>query len=423
MLHLAPLPPTQGIRSGDRSRLLALCLAALEAQLGALPACASMLSTTPQLRQLSETMLTLTSLAAAGAWLGYVPAQLLEAAGRQLAAVDAAVLQAAGLEAAAASVRQQAAAAGLVAGSSSSSLDASEEANDSGSDGTAIVWYCLDEKLQLYSSVLRLLTCSSIEQQQEAPAAVAPAAVLELPAGSATLAESEQAAGGEALASSDSSGGLARSQALLLLQRQQQQQAGSALASSVRGWRATAAGTRSESQLLSLAPAALQDMAVTAADAVAAAYLADAAAAGPSLAARGSSCSSSGDGTSSSESAPEGLQQQRRQRWWWFRGKGAQDSALAPPSAATAAQPNNAAIGMPSGSSGSGAGTSSSSSPGSGSPLEAGWWPTFVRAQLGSTRQLQRFANQVALNRWVQVRGWHAAAASACCHGSAGCTV
>ena len=183
----------------------------------------------------------------------------------------------------------------------------------------------------------------------------------------------------------------------------------------MRGWRATAAGTRSESQLLALAPAALQDMAVTSADAVAAAYLADAAAAGPTLAARGSG-SSSEDGTSNRESArTSSEQQQRRQRWWWPRGKGAQGAALAPPAAAAAGQISSAAVGMPSGSGSSGA-SSTSSSPGSGSPLEAGWWPTFVRAQLSSTRQLQRFANQVALNRWVQVRRReHAIAAKSAC--------
>ena len=32
-------------------------------------------------------------------------------------------------------------------------------------------------------------------------------------------------------------------------------------------------------------------------------------------------------------------------------------------------------------------------------PLEAGWWPTFTHRQLSSSRQLQRFTNQVALNR------------------------
>jgi hypothetical protein len=37
--------------------------------------------------------------------------------------------------------------------------------------------------------------------------------------------------------------------------------------------------------------------------------------------------------------------------------------------------------------------------------LESGWWPTFVHSQLSSTRQLQRFANQVSLNRWVEVSG------------------
>lgn len=166
-----------------------------------------------------------------------------------------------------------------------------------------------------------------------------------------------------------------------------------------RGWRATAAGTRSETQLLALAPAALQDMAVTAADAVAAAYLADAAAAGPSAVARqaaaaapwqaGAADEQQGADKAGSAAEQQRLQQQQRQP----DSKWRQQQGVLPALRSTK---------------GSSSGAPSSDGPSTSSrPLEAGWWPTFVHRQLGSTRQLQRFANGVALQRWLyrQYRG------------------
>lgn len=156
----------------------------------------------------------------------------------------------------------------------------------------------------------------------------------------------------------------------------------SPLHSGCRGWRATAAGARSESQLLALAPSALQDMAVTAADAVAAAYLADAAATGPSpsvLAPRAGGSAGGAAAATGAAAAP----QQRTNSSSSSRG-GEWVSVLAssrrrwPLSAARPATSSTA-----------------------GASLEAGWWPTFVHRQLASTRQLQRFANAVALQRWV----------------------
>ena len=168
----------QGIRGSERSRLLALCLAALEAQVAAMPAGDAAvggggdgtLSTVQRWRQLSTVLMALTSVAAATVWLGYAPAALLEAAAQQLAAADPSVLRAAGLQAAAEAVAQQAA---MAAGSG----DAAAEAADAGqargvqedasmSSSSEVQWYCLEEKVQLYCSVLRLLTCATIEQQQ-----------------------------------------------------------------------------------------------------------------------------------------------------------------------------------------------------------------------------------------------------------------
>ena len=199
----------QGIRAADRSRLLALCLAALEAQVAALPPGAGLSRAgAMQWRQLASTLLALSSVAAAAAWLGYVPGSLLQAAAKQLAAADQTVLQAAGLQAAAVALQRQAAAA-----ASGSSRDSEEEEEEDGS--SAVAWYCLEEKLQVYSSVLRLLSCSTIEQQQERRQQEA--AALGLP-----LASTASSDGDDALAAaggSGSGGAVARQQALALLQQ------------------------------------------------------------------------------------------------------------------------------------------------------------------------------------------------------------
>jgi hypothetical protein len=156
-----------------------------------------------------------------------------------------------------------------------------------------------------------------------------------------------------------------------------------------RGWRATAGGVRSDSHLLALAPAVLQDMAVTAADAVAAAYLADAATAGPALAGiTPGDAAPSASQRSAAEEPQGGLQQRQGGIQAWLPVLRQRGGARAASSPAVAA----------SNSSGGGGGGG-----GSGRPLEAGLWPTFVHPQLRSTRQLQRFANRVAAGRWVEV--------------------
>ena len=137
-------------------------------------------------------------------------------------------------------------------------------------------------------------------------------------------------------------------------------------------------------------------MAVTAADAVAAAYLADAAAAGPSAMARQAAAAAAAasmqaevpSGEQQGQASSGGLQPQGQQRQ-----EGIQQQGAVPALRST---------------DGSGGSSGAGSDAGSAArPLEAGWWPTFVHRQLGSTRQLQRFTNGVALQRWLyrQYRG------------------
>jgi hypothetical protein len=242
----SPLLLLQGIRAAERSRLLALCLAAMEAQMAALPAGAGVLpgGQAAQWRQLSAALLALASVAAAAAWLGYVPEQLLHAAAAQLKAVDGAVLQAAGLQGASAALQQQASVvtAAAAAGATPEDERASSDtaASEEGGDAEAVEWHCLEEKLHLYSSVLRLLTCSTIQQQQQQGASSQPApgatpnpvfastaAAAEAGAAAAASDSAAEGPGGLLAPSEDGSGARRLASQQLRLQQQARQQGSS----------------------------------------------------------------------------------------------------------------------------------------------------------------------------------------------------
>lgn len=145
-------------------------------------------------------------------------------------------------------------------------------------------------------------------------------------------------------------------------------------------------------------------MAVTAADAVAAAYLADAAAAGPSAVARrpsaaaGAASAQVDAAAQGEQQASDGGMQQQRQE------PQRQQGAVQRPQQGTA--PALLSVNGSRSSRSSSRGTNDDAASAA-RPLEAGWWPTFVHSQLGSTRQLQRFTNAVVLQRWLyrQYRG------------------
>lgn len=238
----SPLLLLQGIRAAERSRLLALCLAATEAQLATLPAGMGVLSSwqAAQWRQVTAALLALASVAAAAAWLGYVPEQLLNAAAAQLGAVDGSLLQAAGLQGAAATLQQQAAAVAAAAAAAAQPDDALESsdigASAEGGDAEAVEWHCLEEKLQLYSSVLRLLSCSTIQQQHEggassqaAPGTAASSRVLPgtREASAAGAASDSIGQGSSGLLAASEEGSDARRLAAQQLRLQQQVQCGS----------------------------------------------------------------------------------------------------------------------------------------------------------------------------------------------------
>ena len=157
-----------------------------------------------------------------------------------------------------------------------------------------------------------------------------------------------------------------------------------------RGWQAASgAGSDGQSQLLRLAPTVLQDMAITCAEAVAAGYLGDVEVGlDAARALRGASNSSRGVGGGGGGGAGDGLA---------AAGAAAAAGGSPPPAELVLSLATAAAAGGPAatwtGATGSVDGGSSGG--GSLSPLEASWWPVFLNPQLSSTRQLQRFMNQV----------------------------
>jgi hypothetical protein len=299
----APLLWAQGLRRDARARLLALALAALQAGAPAAGGARAAAALPPLLGR--------ASLAAAAAWLGYEPASLRAAVAPYL------------LEAAAAEEGAPALAPPPL------------------SEGP---WFALDERAALYVAVLRLLRSTSIDAGAGAEA---------------SNGEGSADAGGFELA-------LAAPEAAARALRRG--------GGGVRGWRAdgsaaspsAAAAAAAPSPLLAAAPAALQDMAVLVADAVAAAYLADAAEGGIPAGALAAAAGDLRVGSSSSGSSEA-------------RAAAAAPAALArAPGIATRAGPPAAPAPA---------------------PLEAAWWPTFVHPRLASTRALQRFANRLALAR------------------------
>lgn len=167
-----------------------------------------------------------------------------------------------------------------------------------------------------------------------------------------------------------------------------------------RGWQPTQAGTRSASYLLQVAPCVLQDMAVITADAVAAAYLGEAAEgawspgtylrrdAGPPNAPTLDPTAGNQFGAATPTEVPApGIEDGEA-----FVGA----ASLMRAQAAVPGQPLSA---------------SPPPSPSGLSSLEVSWWATFVHSKLASTRQLQRFINRLSFARWADRSFFSVAAA------------
>ena len=323
-LTTTPMLWIQGLRGGSRKQLLALSLAALETSLKRSSesnktnySSSSSSSTGRWSEARTAEILYQSSREAAEAWLGYLPAALQ-----------------------------------CSSSSSSSSIENRENReDDKEEEGSRVQWYAIDERLGVYSSVLRLLQSYSIinssnedvaaaekEQQQQ----------LNFNSSSTTKVENEKVA---MTAVQD-----VRLSATAALQINNNRTSST---TGISGWRATQSGARSHSQLLSLAPSVLQDMAVRVADAVAAAYLAEAA-----------------QGTWTPDNlSTQAVNAARKET----------ENEVGIVQTVQTVQPSN----------------SSSSSSSSSSSLEASWWPVFAHPRLASTRQLQRFSNRLLAARWM----------------------
>jgi hypothetical protein len=204
----------QGIKGSARVQLLALSLAALEQQISGLPPRAALaLQGAQQWRDVCIALVANASLAAVAAWLGYVPEELQEAVRLQFDSLDPSTLAVAGVSCPAGYSRpagaaedassspahsegafpsgwlrkkrrrkQEDKAGSSSTGSGSSGREAAtglssgsgNSSSSPGQGGTRAVsrktriesfyWVGLEERLGLYSSVLRLLRSQSIVQ-------------------------------------------------------------------------------------------------------------------------------------------------------------------------------------------------------------------------------------------------------------------
>ncbi|GAB4814318.1 hypothetical protein N2152v2_001364 [Parachlorella kessleri] len=486
-----PLLLLQGVKGSERVQLLALALAALEQQVTQLlPGALLVLKSTQQWRQVCTALVANASFAAAAAWLGYIPEELQAAVQQQYRGLDPATLAAAGIQpppslfspqgrgtGVTVTTEAPAAAAPAVEGtarawfswkrrrqrkasSSGTGNDGSSSGGSSSGEGGSVsrqtrlesfYWVGLDEKLPLYSSVLRLLRSNSIAGQEEAgqhpgqsqrgqiALQVESCANVAL-AGDRQPSLGRQQGSSPCSASNLQAGGLP-GEAIQALPRATQPAAatGPALvavpasssfearhaarsrlqtavdATELRGWRATSAGARSSSQLLSLAPAVLHDMAVMVAEAVAAGYLADveagldpaaavtAAASLQKQAGSGRPAEHNRSGTSSSRSRgspTEGVAGATAAAELLAADRHGANSLVASTGSSRSSSLTSQSVSM----------TGSSTSGGALLPLEASYWPTFLHRQLASTRQRQRFTNQVVVQRWLH-RQFHSVAA------------
>ena len=284
---------------------------------------------------------------------------------------------------------------------------------ESENEGVKVTWFAVEERIGVYCSVLRLLCSSTIssfftansnsqvESQQEdmtKGAVVTPLPASEALRTSAADSISLRTSATDSISSLYNQNDIKKNRPL-----------GTAVSSpgAVLGWKATQAGTRSRSQLLDLAPSVVQDMAVRIADAVAAAYLTEAAQGSwnPSqlssqadgIFSKDGSLSSSNIINSNSGSPKRAFEERDIVR---KEGQEAHEvektltkDGLIMPAFAVDSLPRQ-----------------QQQFSGSAVSLEASWWPIFAHPRLASTRQLQRFTNRLLVARWLDTAFYSVAA-------------
>ncbi|KAL4522923.1 hypothetical protein Ndes2526A_g07650 [Nannochloris sp. 'desiccata'] len=403
-----PLLWLQGLRGDARRRLLALSLAALESAINKniIKNNSAVTATAATSADVCNSILKESSAAAANAWLGYLPAGLEHAiVGSKKKEKSREVTGTTGEKKERKRGQQQ-------------RDDA--EADDVDSSSLGIDWYAIEERVSVYCSVIRLLQSTQIieapisdqntefkkggevEEEEESLSSTA-----------TTTAPSLRAAAKASLLSTNDEGVSSAS----LCYNLSPEACSVPGTSRINGWRATQSGTKSQSQLITLAPSVLQDMAVRVADVVAAAYLEEAAR-GTWRPATSSLLYSSEESSSSSISANRDINrntemddvagssidliQQSSNAAYALVSNMVQRHTPPPVELAAAAAAeivikqqqvvDNMSSSSP---------FISSSSSSTTTSLEASWWPVFSHPRIGSTRQLQRFSNRLLFSRWV----------------------
>jgi hypothetical protein len=348
-----PLLWLQGLRGDARRRLLSLSLAALESAINN-----KILDTTAttSVDSICSSILKESSAAAANAWLGYIPSALEHAI--QLPTEKYTDTNS--------------------TSGSKEKMKKSQLESDLGSSSSLVVvdWYAVEERIPVYYSVIRLLQSTNI---------------ITAPSSSSSWEElHDEEDTKEEKTSSESRSLRTVAEASLLSKNNNKNSITTTFTSnsnstSINGWTATQGGATSQSQLFSLAPSVLQDMAIRVADVVAAAYLEEAAQGTwtPSSANSlqpGSSTSFSKNKNNNKRAAPT------------TRGVGVDVEFTVPTTTTALVTKPSEGLQQPLDSNLSSTTTTS---------LESSWWPVFAHPRLASTRQLQRFSNRLLLSRWI----------------------
>ena len=355
-----PLLWLQGLRGDSRRKLLALSLAALESAIKN-----NKINSSSLVIESCNSILKESTAAAAKAWLGYLPTALEQAL-----------------------IERENSNSGGSSDSSSSREQRQQQqqqldTTDADSTNLGVDWYALEERTGVYCSVIRLLQSTHImaytdsfnseKIEEEEENSRAPAFTAATTTSTAATSLSLRASAEASLHSSTTS-------------RTSPFTKTSSPPPLINGWKATQAGTNSQSQLFSLASSILQDMAVRVADVVAAAYLLEAAQGTwtPSSSLSRTTISSTSSGTASDKLITNSAEINNNNT-----SVGSFDTSSS----------NGARVGSVNGSSNSSVNGSTDLL--STTSLESSWWPVFAHPRISSTRQLQRFSNRLLLSRWI----------------------
>jgi len=414
-----PILWLQGLRGDARRRLLALSLAALESAINNSNLNGNT-ATASTRTDVCNSILKESSVIAANAWLGYLPAGLEQAIVGKTNENSREVNSTTGDKKKRNRGEQQ--------------RDGDFGADDLDALSINVDWYAVEERISVYCSVVRLLQSQHV--------------IVDGPVSDQNIAKKgkvevveevkEESLSFTSATTTPTFSLRAAAEASLRSDNNDEEVSSSSLSynliapepssfprsSRVNGWRATQSGTKSESQLFTLAPSVLQDMAVRVADVVAAAYLEEAAQGTwrPAPSSSTYSLNINNNNKSSSSSSSSSNSDNRKvnintidtemndvagRSGGFISSSNTADAIVSSTSQqrnrTTTAAAARAEVLIKQQQEVDDMLSPSPSVPifSSTTSLEASWWPVFAHPRVASTRQLQRFSNRLLLSRWV----------------------